>query len=50
MVGDNPLSELGAAKTLGIPAVQTLRPTVVAWDGADYRISSLEELEKLISQ
>ena len=50
VVGDNPKSELGAAKSLGIPAIQTLRPTVVRWDEADYHISSLQELEKLVNQ
>jgi HAD superfamily hydrolase (TIGR01549 family) len=48
VVGDNPLSELGAAQSLGIPTVQTLRPTVTKWEEADYHISSLQELGSLL--
>lgn len=48
VVGDNPLSELGAAKSLGIPTVQTLRPTIVRWDGATYHVDSFSELKVLI--
>ncbi|MDP3941515.1 MAG: HAD-IA family hydrolase [bacterium] len=48
VVGDNPMSELGAAKSLGIPTVQTLRPTVVRWDDATYHINSFDELKALI--
>lgn len=49
VLGDNPHSELDAAKKLGIKTVQTLRPTVQKWDDADYYISSLSELEAIIS-
>ena len=48
VVGDNPMSELGAAKSLGIPTVQILRPTVVRWDDATHHIKSFDELEALI--
>lgn len=48
VVGDNPMSELGAAKSLGIPTVQTLRPTVVRWDDATHHIKSFNELKALI--
>ncbi|MFA6519555.1 MAG: HAD-IA family hydrolase [Candidatus Paceibacterota bacterium] len=48
VVGDNPMSELGAAKSLGILTVQTLRPTVARWDDATYHIKSFDELEALI--
>lgn len=48
VVGDNPMSELGAAKSLGIPTVQILRPTIVKWDGATHHINSLVELKALI--
>jgi len=45
VVGDNPMSELGVAKNMGITTVQTLRPTVVKWKEADHHIFSLQELE-----
>lgn len=48
VVGDNPASELGVAKSLGLRAVQTLRPTVEKWGGADHHISSLAELASLL--
>lgn len=48
VVGDNPRSELGAAKELGLVAVQTLRPGVERWDDADHHISHLQELLPLI--
>lgn len=48
VVGDNPKSELGAARELGIVTVQTLRPTVERWSEADYHITSLEELGALL--
>jgi putative hydrolase of the HAD superfamily len=50
VVGDNPNSELGTAKTLGIAAVQTLRPGVEKWDEADYRINSLSELAGILNK
>ena len=48
VVGDNPMSELGAAKSLGIPTVQTVRPTIEKWIEADYHINSFSELADLI--
>lgn len=48
VVGDNPRSELGAAKELGIKAIQTLRPRIEKWDGADYHVTSLKELQALV--
>ena len=49
VVGDNPRSELGVAKSLGIKTIQTLRPTIEKWSEADYHIYSLSELAGLIS-
>lgn len=48
VVGDNPASELAAGQALGTITVQTVRPGVVPWSGADYRISHLSELRDLI--
>ena len=48
VVGDNPLSELGAGHTLGATTVQTLRPGVAPWDLADHQISSLAELKDIV--
>ena len=48
VVGDNPVSELGVAKALGIRTVQTLRPTVIKWEEADHHIFSLSELVSLL--
>lgn len=48
VAGDNPRSELGVAKQLGITAVQTLRPGVVPWSEADYRITDLSEITPLL--
>jgi putative hydrolase of the HAD superfamily len=48
VVGDNPMSELGAAKALNIPTVQTLRPTIEKWENATYHINSFSELLALI--
>jgi putative hydrolase of the HAD superfamily len=48
VVGDNPISELGAAKSLGIRTVQTLRPTIEKWAGADHHVYSLFELNTFI--
>lgn len=50
VVGDNPMSELGAAKSLGISTVQTLRPTVEKWEEADFHISSFSELKEIIQK
>jgi putative hydrolase of the HAD superfamily len=49
VVGDNPHSELKAARALGIPTVQTLRPTVIKDPLADYHIESLNELHTILS-
>jgi len=49
VVGDNPMSELRAAKSLGIRTVQTLRPTIEKWAEADYHIYSFEELAALLA-
>jgi HAD superfamily hydrolase (TIGR01549 family) len=48
VVGDNPLSELRAGKSLGMPTVQTLRPGVSKWDEADYHIQDFSELSRII--
>lgn len=48
VVGDNPLSELGAGKSLGMVTVQTLRPAVTKWPEADYHVTSLHELSAII--
>jgi putative hydrolase of the HAD superfamily len=48
VVGDNPTSELKAAKALGIPTIQTLRATVVKWSEAEYHITSFSELPNII--
>ena len=50
VVGDNPTSELGAGKALGLTTVQTLRPGVVKWPEADFHITRLTELEGIIKQ
>ena len=47
IVGDSAHSELKAGKELGMVTVQTLRPTVKRWEGADYHIDSLCELESI---
>lgn len=49
VIGDNPLSELGAGRALGATTVQTVRPGVAAWDLADHRVSGLDELLELLS-
>lgn len=48
VVGDNPASELAAGAALGAVTVQTVRPGIAPWSGADYRISHLAELRDLI--
>ncbi len=48
VVGDNPQSELGAAKEIGITTVQTLRPGIEKWEGADHHIHSLRELASFV--
>ncbi|MFD0893694.1 HAD family hydrolase [Luteolibacter ambystomatis] len=44
VVGDNPDSEIAAGNALGIPTVQTLRPTVPRTDTARYHVAGLAEL------
>lgn len=44
VVGDNPASELGAAKDLGMLAIQTVRPGIEEWAEANMRICSFSEL------
>ena len=48
VVGDNPKSELGAARAVGVKCVQILRPQVIKWNTADYHIESLCELRFLL--
>jgi len=48
VVGDNPKTELGAGKRLGMVTIQTLRPMVERWDGADHHIESFAELPRVI--
>lgn len=48
VVGDNPSTELGAGKRLGMVTVQTLRPTVVRWAEAEFHIMSFTELEPIL--
>ncbi len=48
VVGDNPHSELRAARELGIRTVQTLRPTIIRDPLANHHIASLSELARLI--
>jgi putative hydrolase of the HAD superfamily len=48
VVGDNPYTELGAGKCLGMVTVQTLRPNIVRWSEAEYHIKSFEELPEII--
>jgi putative hydrolase of the HAD superfamily len=50
VIGDNPLSELGAGCALGATTVQTVRPGVTAWDLADHRVTGLGELLELLSK
>jgi putative hydrolase of the HAD superfamily len=49
VVGDNPLSELGAGRALGATTVQTVRPGVSAWDLADHRIDGLGDLLRMLA-
>lgn len=48
VVGDNPHSELRASQELGVRSVQTVRPTVVKWDEADFHIETLCELKGML--
>lgn len=48
VIGDNPHSEIAAAEELGIPTVQTLRPTVVKYDSATHHMHSFDELASIV--
>lgn len=48
VVGDNPHSELKAARALGITTIQTLRPTIVKDSLATHHIHSLSELAQYL--
>jgi putative hydrolase of the HAD superfamily len=48
VVGDNPESELAAARALGLRAVQILRPRVVRTDDVPKHVADLRELRALI--
>jgi putative hydrolase of the HAD superfamily len=50
VVGDNPNSELKAAKELGMIAVQVLRPSVVRAAGMDRHVQDLYELTRILKQ
>ena len=49
VIGDNPLSELGAGHALGAVTVQTVRPGISPWELADYRVESLEEVLQILA-
>jgi FMN phosphatase YigB (HAD superfamily) len=49
VIGDNPLSELGAGRALGAVTVQTVRPGIQPWDLADHRVDGLEGVLQLLS-
>lgn len=49
VVGDNPHTELGAGKRIGMVTVQTLRPGVVRWNDAEHHVKSFSELPPIIS-
>jgi putative hydrolase of the HAD superfamily len=48
VVGDNVESELAAARRLGVPSVQTLRPGVTPAPDVRLRVANLRELEGLV--
>jgi FMN phosphatase YigB (HAD superfamily) len=48
VVGDNVESELAAARRLGVPSVQTLRPGVMPAPDVRLRVANLRELEGLV--
>lgn len=50
VIGDNPNSELGSGKELGMITVQTLRPRVNKVDGFDHYIGTFRELPAIITQ
>lgn len=49
VLGDNPHSELAAARQLGIDTVQTLRPGVVRSDDATHHVTTLAQLPALLA-
>jgi putative hydrolase of the HAD superfamily len=49
VVGDNPESELAAAQSLGLRAVQMLRPGVLPSDCASHHVAGLRELIELMA-
>jgi len=49
VIGDNPLSELGAGRALGAVTVQTVRPGISPWSLADHRVENLAELLPIVS-
>lgn len=50
VVGDNPESELKAARKLGLVAVQMLRPDVVRAADVDHHVADLAELDALLKR
>lgn len=50
VVGDNPLSELGAGRSLGMVTVQTVRPGIPPWDEADHQVAGLQGVQELLLQ
>lgn len=49
VIGDNPHSEITAAKELGIPAVQILRPGIEKGENADFYVVDFIEFRKLLA-
>ncbi len=49
VIGDNPHSELKAARALQIPTIQTLRPTIKKDPLANYHITSFAELPPIVN-
>jgi FMN phosphatase YigB (HAD superfamily) len=50
VVGDNPLSELQAAKQLGMLTIQILRPTVAKAAGFDYYAHNFSEVAEICNR
>jgi FMN phosphatase YigB (HAD superfamily) len=50
VIGDNPNSELGSGKELGMITVQTLRPRVNKTEGFDHYIETFRELPDIIDR
>ncbi len=48
VIGDSPENELRAAKSLGIPTIQRLKPGAIKSDLADFAIHSFSELSGII--